>query len=110
MDVDTLLEMAADEEVDMNARTFCYQGATIFPIEETYSMPNPFVYTADEQSERGTLYTDITNYIKTTTVSFISGEKDINSDAEWNGYVNQIKTMGYDRLMEIETAAWNRQG
>ena len=40
--------------------------------------------------------------------SFMSGETDPNDDKAWNNYVKQVKKMGYDRLMEIEQAAYDR--
>jgi len=105
---DVLAAMVDDEEVLIDSRFFAYTGLAIKDVENLVSGQTPVVYSEDETKERATLYTDIDNYLKTMKVSFISGEIDIENDDEWNNYVEQLKKMGYDRLMEIETAAMNR--
>ena len=72
-----------------------------------YTMP-ALVYNADEASTRSTMRTDILNYLKQMKVSFITGEVDIEDDKAWNDYVAKVKEMGYDKLMEIEQAAYDR--
>ena len=72
-----------------------------------YTMP-ALVYNADEASTRSTMRTDILNYLKQMKVSFITGEVDIENDKAWNDYVAKVKEMGYDKLMEIEQAAYDR--
>lgn len=67
--------------------------------------PN-LIFTDDEATERATLKTDIENYLKTTFAQWVMGETDI--DAEWDGYLKQLETMGLDRLLEIEQAAYDR--
>ncbi len=71
--------------------------------------PAPSVYTEEEATERSTLYSDILSYLVQMKVSFVSGEVDVEDDAEWNKYVDSVKQMGYDRLMQIEQAAWDRK-
>ncbi len=77
-------------------------------VEVEYESLLPFAYTTEENNERTTLRSDIVNYVSKMKSSFMTGEKDPNSDKDWNEYVNQVKKMGYDRLMEIEQAAYDR--
>lgn len=77
-------------------------------IEVEYESLLPFSYTVEENNERTTLRADIVNYVSKMKSSFMTGEVDPNDDKAWDAYVNQVKKMGYDRLMEIEQAAYDR--
>ena len=63
-------------------------------------------YTEEESTQMSTLKTDITNYVKTVKVQFITGELDI--DKDWDSYLNEMNKMGADRFLEIEQAAYDR--
>ncbi len=77
-------------------------------IEVEYESLLPFSYTVEENNERTTLRADIVNYVSKMKSSFMTGEVDPNDDKAWDAYVNQVKKMGYDRLMEIEQTAYDR--
>ena len=77
-------------------------------IDVEYESLLPFAYTTEENNERTTLRADIVNYVSKMKSSFMTGEVDPNDDKAWNAYVDQVKKMGYDRLMEIEQAAYDR--
>ena len=77
-------------------------------VEVEYESLLPFAYTTEENNERTTLRSDIVNYVAKMKSSFMTGEKDPSNDKDWNAYVNQVKKMGYDRLMEIEQSAYDR--
>ena len=64
-------------------------------------------YTEEESTQMSTLKTDITNYVKTVKVQFITGELDI--DKDWDSYLNEMNKMGADRFLEIEQAAYDRR-
>ena len=64
------------------------------------------LYTSDEVTERATLYTDISNYLGTSFVQFVTGEMDI--DADWNNYLSELDKMGLKKLLEIDQAAYDR--
>lgn len=77
--------------------------------EEGLELYDPFPalkYTEEELTERTTLYTDISNYLKTAKADFIIGERDI--DADWEAYIATLNQMGLDRFLEIEQAAYDR--
>ncbi|MCI5547574.1 MAG: extracellular solute-binding protein [Clostridiales bacterium] len=66
----------------------------------------PMPYTDAEATERATLYTDVKTYLDTMYTAFITGEYDI--DGYWDTYVDTLKNMKVERLIEIEQAAYDR--
>lgn len=104
-DVATLEKMAADP-----AYTNGWRALVALSLKENniITQPAPLTYTTEETTERNAIYTDLLTYLKTAKVSFITGEFDANDDKVWENHVNTVKSMGYDRLMEIEQAAWDR--
>ncbi len=64
-------------------------------------------YTAEEESERTSLYNDLTTYIAAQRAEFITNPA-VDIDAEWDAYVAQLEAMGLPRVMEIEQAAYDR--
>ncbi|WP_243298874.1 extracellular solute-binding protein [Bacillus litorisediminis] len=80
-------------------------------VEEEYlpyaEVPFPQVYlTLEEQEEVNTLKPDIDSYLEQMEAKFVSGEVEI--DAEWDQYVETLKSLGADRLAEINQAAYDR--
>lgn len=73
-------------------------------IAENY-MPD-VTYTQEETEENATLTADIIPYIVSTQAKWIAGEGDI--DAEWDAYVEAVKKMGLDKLIENYQAAYDR--
>lgn len=105
--VDELREMASDPSYInfWEAKKMLRYKET---VEVEYESLLPFAYTVEENNERTTLRADIVNYVSKMKSSFMTGEVDPNDDKAWNAYVDQVKKMGYDRLMEIEQAAYDR--
>ena len=107
-DVDTAtLEMMAKDE-DPNVAWSAIQKLAIDKVDNQLTAPAPLTYTAEETEERATMYTDLVNYLKTSKVSFITGEVDVNDDKAWENYVNRVGEMGWNRLKDLEQAAWDR--
>lgn len=105
LDTETLEQIAASDSANnYNA----YRILKLNEIDNVVEAMPPLVYTSEEASERSTLYADINNYLVQMKVSFMTGEVDVEDDAAWENYVQQVKKMGYDRLMEIEQAAYDR--
>ena len=65
------------------------------------------VYAEDVIDERASLITDITLICEAAHAEFITGEKDPNSDADWNEFLNNLKKAGLDRLIAIEQASYD---
>ena len=64
------------------------------------------LYTTEELEERSVIVTDITNYLVMTRSQFITGELSVEKD--WDTYINTLKQMKIDKLLDIETTAYNR--
>ena len=64
------------------------------------------LYQESEANRRNTLYTDISNYIRQAAAQFISGELDPETDYE--SYLNTLKQMKLEELIQIEQAAYDR--
>ena len=64
----------------------------------------PIVYWCndlDAATEFTELKTLINDYITTSLNEFTLGIRDIDSDADWDAYVNEVKNMGMDRYVEL---------
>lgn len=61
--------------------------------------------TAAEQEEAATVSTDIDKYIEQMEARLISGDASLDT---WDEYVNNLKKMKVDRLVEIYQAAYDR--
>lgn len=77
-------------------------------VERELETMLPLVLTSEENDKVATIQTDIINYLKTMKASFIMGEKDPYDDAVWEEYVNQVYAMGYEQLMDVQQAAYDR--
>ena len=105
-DAATVEKMAKSE--DPNVAFEALRMMAINKVDNKLTAPAPLTYTAEETEERATMVTDLTNYLKTSKVSFIRGEIDVNDDKAWEEYVSKANEMGWNRLKDIEQAAWDR--
>ena len=67
------------------------------------------VYSAEEYEVREDKATTVNDYIGEETVYFVSGEKEITNDAEWNKFISTLKSIGRDELMRVCQSAYDRQ-
>lgn len=87
------IETFADEEADEKA----------IPYKE---VPIPNVYfEPDETDKLTTLTSDTNEYIEQNEAEFITGKKSFD---EWDEYVNELKEMGGDELVDIYQDAYDR--
>jgi putative aldouronate transport system substrate-binding protein len=63
------------------------------------------IHTAEETAELATLSADIFSYTAQARAKWVTQG---GIDAEWDGYIAQLKRMGLDRYMEIKMAALSR--
>lgn len=68
---------------------------------ETVWAPFNRYYTTSESSEMSAISTDLETYRAEWRAYFITGQKDINSDADWAEFVNGFEGMNLARYMEI---------
>ncbi len=57
-------------------------------------------------SEVATLQTNIENHVQQSALQFITGSKNI--DTEWDAYVQGLDSLGLDRFLEIQQAAYDK--
>ena len=65
-------------------------------------------YSEEENELMGTAKTDILTYAKEMRAKFISGEIDVDNDAEWQKYVDNIHKLGWDNAIAAAQSAWDR--
>lgn len=95
-----------DEEFAKRCGWFALVEQGIREAEVKVESLASLVYTKNESSERASLVTDITSYVKQMTTQFISGEADI--DETWDSYVATLDQMQLDRWVEIDQMAYDR--
>jgi putative aldouronate transport system substrate-binding protein len=61
----------------------------------------PLFMPQDVAAEIAELETALSDTVRQATAQFIYGARDINSDVEWNKYVDDLDRLGLDRLMEL---------
>lgn len=66
----------------------------------------PIKNTPEETEELSYITPDLDKYVVESLTRFITGE--MNVDTDWDAYVEQINKLGYDRLMEIYQAQYDR--
>lgn len=67
------------------------------------------VYTTEEYDYRESKNGLCDSYIKENVILFMQGEKDINSDKEWNAFKDQLKKLERPELMKTIQDAYNRK-
>lgn len=72
--------------------------------ESKHRLP-PITYTLEESTEFNKLYVNIDTYINENILKFITGGADM---AEYDGFVEQLKKMGIERVVSITQTAYDR--
>lgn len=75
-------------------------------VSSDYYYPGQAVMTSEENSEYAGIFSDINTYVNSAISSFISGEKDINT--EWKDYVSTVEGMKIGRCVELKQTAYDR--
>ena len=75
--------------------------------EKVVSMPF-LAYTAEESTQRAAILTTMKNELNLAHSEFIRGDRDINSDADWEKFKKTIEGLGLSDLLAIEQAAYER--
>ncbi len=88
-----------------------YNNSVLFGQISEHALPfihyaQPSVIWTGEEAEAMASATDMQTYVETMEAQFITGETDI--DAEWDNYVNAVKSYGYDEILAAYTSAWAR--
>ncbi|MDW7656497.1 MAG: extracellular solute-binding protein [Bacillota bacterium] len=82
-------------------------AASYYPYMKPRMLDAQFKYTEEENAELASLITDITTYANTATAQFINGTMQI-TDANWDKYINDLKQMSIERILEIKQIGYDR--
>ncbi len=73
--------------------------------EETLKPSITLPLTVEEQQEISTLYSAIDTVVQQEVVAFVNGQRPI---SEWDAFLQEIDDLGYERIIEIQQAAYDR--
>lgn len=92
----------------------CKSGSTkntkenYYPNREDKSMQLPPPAFPKEQAV-GQMETTITSYVDQMIAKFVLGRSDVNSDGDWNGYLNSFKQQGLDQYLKLYQDAYDHK-
>lgn len=90
---DTTFEDFVDKETDEKIKPYG-------------SVPFPSVYfTVEETEEINQIRSDLDTYMKEMKAAFVTGERSL---SEWDSYIETLKDLGAERLVEIYKGAYDR--
>jgi putative aldouronate transport system substrate-binding protein len=73
---------------------------------QPYGMPEqnlvpPLWYSPEEISDIAMFRTNVNTYVDESIAKFTVGDLNINSDADWNNFQAQLRSIGIDRYLQI---------
>lgn len=74
---------------------FAPDESIVFPSEKLW--PNP-----DTSAELAELQTNIATYVTQAQAEFVTGQRDINDDATWQAYIDDLNGLGAERYLELQ--------
>jgi putative aldouronate transport system substrate-binding protein len=83
--------------------TKLYEGHE--PEDQIYPYWNVW-FDPEVSSELATLQTNIEDFVNQSSGEFVTGEQDINSDADWDAYLQHLDELGLQRYLEIHQEAY----
>jgi putative aldouronate transport system substrate-binding protein len=85
-----------------------YKGVTetMEPYAPKEGWVPPLTYTEDEMNERTLLANELSSYLGTAQMQFITGELDL--DRDWDNYLRTVASLNIGRLREIDQIALDR--
>jgi putative aldouronate transport system substrate-binding protein len=66
-------------------------------------------YNTDDAVKIAEPQTNVQEYVKQSIAEFVTGARDINSDAVWNTYLRELDNLGLKVWLEAAQATYNRQ-
>lgn len=77
-------------------------------VTSAWKWPVGATFTVDEADELKLISTSLTTYAAESFQKFITGSKDITSDADWEEHLKTLKAYNLDRVLEIRQACYDR--
>ena len=84
------------------------QAAMLYQPYEPTEFVGLLVYTPEEELAIQTQRSDIERYVRQSIADFITGTRDIDSDAQWNDYCAQFEALGLPAFLDASQNAQNR--
>lgn len=95
--VDNTAFYAWNGDVVKEAATRCFK-------EDNFAQTWNIVYNTEETTELAQIASNVQLTVEAATTKFITGERDM---SEWDAFTQELKDMGYDRVVEIEQEAYD---
>ena len=67
------------------------------------------IYTPEEEARIRDIRAAIESHVKGTVVDFITGKRDVHSDAEWQRYLSEFADLGLAEFLKTAQGVWDRQ-
>lgn len=95
--------LGVKRESDTDLESWLYEQSTNL---EPYAQPAesvvpPLYFSAEQAQELADLNVTIQRFVDESVANFTLGSSDINDDAQWEGYLQQLEQMGLPRMLEI---------
>lgn len=95
-----------NQSYDLEMLDACNQAGANLTGEKV--IPSGVSLTADEASSNAVIMTDIETHIEESVLRFITGDRDIADDAQWQEYVDTCYALGLDDAKSIQVGAYER--
>ena len=93
-----------------NEKTLFDETSQLYKPYEDASLEVPTLkYTAEENEEFSTVKRELANYIRQSAVKFMVGSLDVNNDAVWNEYLENLESLQMNEVLELMQKAYDRQ-
>jgi len=108
------LAQIADEMSDwakLKSRLHAESYQNMLAAEEKYNpktVVNGFTYTQEENDDTATIRTNVGDRAQKAQTEFCTGLLDINDDAVWNTYLQELKDLGQDEWTKVANVAYQR--
>lgn len=102
-----------------NSKTACDADSAwfyVWPDDEEKNLavtggwkwPTGVTFTTEEADELDEIGQNIGTYVNESYAAFLTGTKDIDDDAEWEQYLNDLETYNLSRVLEIRQDCYDR--
>jgi putative aldouronate transport system substrate-binding protein len=84
------------------------QAVMLYREHEPREFIGALIFTAEEEENILSIRIDIEAWVKQNIADFITGNRDIGDDGEWDAYIDEFENLGLDILLETAQAAVDR--
>ena len=104
-----MTDIAPANESNTRARILCLQQMEPYCTGKVFA-ESYLNFTEEEQSTLDSYNTEFNTYVSQARSQFVTGTEgmDVNDDAVWNNYVNQVKSLHYEDIQKAYQNAYTR--